>query len=124
MRISDWSSYVCSSDLLRGAVEEDHRQLAVLEDEVNKTVVVIDRLLNELTDDIARTQNYFANERLNLTPLPVAIDTDEYIGGTLSTPAHAPPAPAHPAGAPPAVRPAPIGPARCRGSRGDTCEDT
>src|SRR3546814_7915594 len=91
MRISDWSSDVCSSDLwnqaqaelqqvgasiaalntlasqvsgtaslsaflleststtfeLRGAVEEDHRQLAVLEDEVNKTVVVIDRLLNE-----------------------------------------------------------------------------
>src|SRR3546814_16719905 len=33
---------------LRGAVEEDHRQLAVLEDEVNKTVVVIDRLLNEI----------------------------------------------------------------------------
>src|SRR3546814_7683874 len=28
---------------LRGAVEEDPRQLAVLEDEVNKTVVVIDR---------------------------------------------------------------------------------
>ncbi|HIP80075.1 MAG TPA: hypothetical protein EYH07_16655, partial [Kiloniellaceae bacterium] len=52
---------------LRGAVEEDHRQLAVLEDEVNKTVVIIDRLLNELTDDIARTQDYFANERLNLT---------------------------------------------------------
>jgi len=42
---------------LRGAVEEDHRQLAVLEDEVNKTVVVVDRLLNELTEDIARAQN-------------------------------------------------------------------
>src|SRR3546814_18583733 len=88
MRISDWSSYVCSSDLLRGAVEEDHRQLAVLEDEVNKTVVVIDRLLNELTDDIARTQNYFANERLNLTAMQVAIDNGEYIGGSLANRAY------------------------------------
>src|SRR3546814_7566124 len=99
MRISDWSSYVCSSDLLRGAVEEDHRQLAVLEDEVNKTVVVIDRLLNELTDDIARTQNYFANERLNLTAMQVAIDNGEYIGGSLANRAYGVPAPAPAGGA-------------------------
>ncbi|HEY9539069.1 MAG TPA: hypothetical protein VIS03_15860, partial [Kiloniellaceae bacterium] len=77
---------------LRGAVEEDHRQLAVLEDEVNKTVVVIDRLLNELTDDIARTQNYFANERLNLTAMQVAIDNGEYIGGSLANRAYCVPA--------------------------------
>jgi len=84
---------------LRGAVEEDHRQLAVLEDEVNKTVVVIDRLLNELTDDIARTQNYFANERLNLTAMQVAIDNGEYIGGSLATRAYGVPAPAPAGGA-------------------------
>jgi hypothetical protein len=68
---------------LRGAVEEDHRQLAILEDEVNKTTIVLDRLLNELTDDISRTQNYFASERLNLTAMQVAIDNGEYIGGSL-----------------------------------------
>ena len=84
---------------LRGAVEEDHRQLAVLEDEVNKTVVVIDRLLNELTDDIARTQNYFANERLNLTAMQVAIDNGEYIGGSLANRAYGVPAPAPAGGA-------------------------
>jgi hypothetical protein len=84
---------------LRGAVEEDHRQLAVLEDEVNKTVVVIDRLLNELTDDIARTQNYFANERLNLTAMQVAIDNGEYIGGSLANRAYGVPAPAPSGGA-------------------------
>ena len=84
---------------LRGAIEEDHAQLAVLEDEVNKTVVIIDRLLNELTDDIARTQNYFANERLNLTAMQVAIDNGEYIGGSLANRAYGVPAPAPSGGA-------------------------
>lgn len=70
---------------LRGAVEEDHRQLAILEDEVNKTVVIIERLLNELTNDIARTQNYFATERMNLTAMQIAIDNGEYIGGSLAS---------------------------------------
>lgn len=78
---------------LRGAVEEDHRQLAILEDEVNKTVVVLERLLNELTDDVSRTQNYFATERSNLTAMQVAIDNGEFIGGSLGHRAHGIPAP-------------------------------
>jgi hypothetical protein len=78
---------------LRGAVEEDHRQLAVLEDEVNKTVVVVDRLLNELTEDIARAQNYFTAERSNLTAMQIAIDNGEYIGGSLASRAYGVPAP-------------------------------
>jgi len=82
---------------LRGAVEEDHRQLAVLEDEVNKTVVVIDRLLNELTEDVARAQNYFAAERSNLTAMQVAIDNGEYIGTSLASRSYGIPA-AAPAG--------------------------
>jgi len=83
---------------LRGAVEEDHRQLAVLEDEVNKTVVVLDRLLNELTDDVARTQNYYATERMNLTAMQVAIDNGEFIGGSLASRAYGVPVPAAPGG--------------------------
>ncbi len=78
---------------LRGALEEDHRQLAVLEDEVNQTVVIIDRLLNELTDDVARSQNYFSGERANLTAMQVAIDNGEYIGGSLASRAFGVPAP-------------------------------
>ncbi len=78
---------------LRGAVEEDHRQLAILEDEVNKTVVVVDRLLNELSEDVARTQNYFTAERSNLTAMQVAIDNGEYIGGSLASRAYGVPAP-------------------------------
>ncbi len=84
---------------LRGAIEEDHRQLAILEDEVNKTVVVVDRLLNELTEDIARAQNYFTSERANLTAMQIAIDNGEYIGGSLASRAYGIPAPAPAGGA-------------------------
>ena len=83
---------------LYGALEEDHRQLAILEDEVNKTVVVLDRLLNELTEDISRTQNYYTTERSNLTTLAVAIDNGEFIGGSLANRAFGLPPPPLPGG--------------------------
>ena len=53
-----------------GAVDEDHRQLSLLEDETNQTIVLIDRLLKEISDDIQRQTAYVANERSNLTVLP------------------------------------------------------
>ena len=37
-----------------GAVDEDHRQLKILENEINQSIVLIDRLLSELSTDIAR----------------------------------------------------------------------
>jgi hypothetical protein len=69
---------------LTGAVDEDHRQLAILEDEVNRTVVLIDRLLNELSEDIGRQTNYLGNERANLTTLSLAIKNGEMLGGSLA----------------------------------------
>ena len=83
---------------LYGALEEDHRQLAVLEDEVNKTVVVIDRLLNELSEDVARSQNYYTPERSNLTTLAIAIDNGEFLGGSLANRAFGMPPPPIPGG--------------------------
>ena len=83
---------------LRGAVEEDHRQLAVLEDETSQTVVIIDRLLNELSDDIARSTNYYSAERLNLTAMQVAINNGEFIGGSLASMAFGIPQPPLPGG--------------------------
>jgi hypothetical protein len=68
---------------LSGAVDADHRQLAILEDEVNRTVVLIDRLLNELSEDIARQNNYLSNERINLTTLSLAIKNGELLGPNL-----------------------------------------
>ena len=52
-----------------GAVDEDHRQLPLLEDETSQTIVMIDRLLKEVSDAIQRQTAYVANERANLTIL-------------------------------------------------------
>ncbi len=79
---------------LTGAVDEDHRQLAILEDEVNRTVVLIDRLLNELSEDIGRQTNYLGNERANLTTLSLAIKNGEMLGSSLANRAYASAAPA------------------------------
>ena len=69
---------------LAGAIDEDHRQLAILEDETNRTVVLIDRLLNELSEDISRQTTYVGNERRNLTVLSLAIKNGELFGPSLS----------------------------------------
>lgn len=69
---------------LTGAVDEDHRQLAVLEDEVSRTLVLIDRLLNEINDDIQRQSAYLGTTRAGLTTLALAIKNGELMGGTLT----------------------------------------
>lgn len=79
---------------LTGAVDEDHRQLALLEDDVNRTVVQIDRLLNELNDDVARQSNYVSRERSNLTILSLAVKNGEIFGSSLANRAFASAAPA------------------------------
>lgn len=78
---------------LSGAVEADHQQLAILEDEVNRTVVLIDRLLNELSEDINRQTAYVASERSNLTALSLAIKNGESLGNSLANRAYATAAP-------------------------------
>jgi hypothetical protein len=59
---------------LAGAVEEDHRQLAALEDDFNRTAVQIERLLTDVSSDIARQATSIGNERQNLTRLSAAIE--------------------------------------------------
>jgi hypothetical protein len=65
---------------LSGAIEDDHRSLAVLEDEVNRTVVGIDRMLNELSEDVSRQSAYISRERSNLSTLALAIKNGELYG--------------------------------------------
>lgn len=74
---------------LQGAVDQDHRALAGLEDEVNRTVVVVDRLLNEISDDLARQQSYLGAERSNLATLAVGIKNGELFGQNLQNRAFA-----------------------------------
>lgn len=69
---------------LSGAIEEDHRQLRILQDETRQTTVLIERLLTELRDDIARQTTYVANERSSLTTLANAIKAGELFGSGLS----------------------------------------
>ena len=78
---------------LSGAVEEDHKALAATEDDVNRTVVSIDRLLNELSEDISRQSSYVSRERSNMTALSIAIKNGELYGQGLSNRAFAAVAP-------------------------------
>jgi hypothetical protein len=68
---------------ISGAVDEDHRQLAVLEDEVDRTVVLIDRLIKEVSTDVRRQTNYIAGEKANLNTVGAAIKTGEMFGASL-----------------------------------------
>jgi hypothetical protein len=66
-----------------GAVDEDHRQLQLLEDETSQTIVMIDRLLKEVSDSIQRQTAYIASERANLTTLAAAIKNGDFYGGSV-----------------------------------------
>jgi hypothetical protein len=68
-----------------GAVDEDHRQLSVLEDETNQTIVLVDRLLTEVSSSVQRQTAYVANERANLTVLNSAIKSGELYGADLGS---------------------------------------
>jgi len=85
---STMSSYMLESVQatfgLSGAVDEDHRQLAILQDEVNQTVVLIERLLKEVTEDVRRQTNYVAAERANLNALAAGVKAGEIYGTSLS----------------------------------------
>lgn len=86
--MSTMSGYLAESTRaafgVSGAVDEDHRQLTILQDEVDQTVVLIERLLKESTDDIRRQSSYVAAERSNLNTLAAGIKTGEIYGASLS----------------------------------------
>ena len=70
-----------SSFSLSGALEEDHRQLRLLEDEVNQNAIVIDRALQGLNDEINRQAQYVASERTSLVQLAADINAGQTYGG-------------------------------------------
>lgn len=66
-----------------GAVDEDHRQLAILEDEVDRTVVLIDRLNKEVSEDVRRQTAWVGTERANLELVSTGIRAGESMGASL-----------------------------------------
>ncbi|MTI11345.1 hypothetical protein [Curvivirga aplysinae] len=70
---------------LSGAVESDHVRLEVLEDDVLQTMVSIDRLMTDLSQDMNRQNIYVNNERQNMTTLSLAIKNGELYGSSLAT---------------------------------------
>jgi hypothetical protein len=70
---------------LSGAVDEDHRQLGVLSLDLSRTAALIDRLQNEVSQDISRQVNYVADERRNLNAIAQAVRTGHMVGGSLSS---------------------------------------
>ncbi len=69
---------------LSGAVDEDHDQLKVLKDEINRLIVQLDYLRNQTTNDIQRQTNYLTTERSNLQALAFAISRGELLGNSLA----------------------------------------
>lgn len=69
---------------LSGAVEEDHVQLAQIEDSINNTIIVIDRLQNNISDDVSRSSSYLTTERNNLRTLALAINNGDLFGKSLA----------------------------------------
>ena len=70
---------------LGGAIDEDHRQLGILEDETNRSQVLVQRLLSELDEDISRQTGYVANERARLTALANGVKQGQMYGEPLSS---------------------------------------
>ena len=58
---------------ISGAVDEDHSQLKVLENQAVQTSIQIERLFNEVNGDVNRQQQFLAIEKKNLSALAMAI---------------------------------------------------
>lgn len=69
---------------LSGAVEEDHVSLAEVEDIINNTVIIIQRILNVVSDDLTRTTTYLSAERDNLRVLSLAVTNGDFYGRSLA----------------------------------------
>ncbi len=69
---------------ISGAFEEDHVNLAKMEDSINGTIVLIERILNNVNDDIMRTSAYLSSERQNLRTLALAVANGDLYGKNLA----------------------------------------
>ncbi len=69
---------------ISGAVEEDHVQLSKLEDGLENTTILIERVLDNVSDDITRMSAHLSAERTNLRTLSLAVANGDLYGRALS----------------------------------------
>jgi hypothetical protein len=69
---------------VQGAVDDDHRLLRQVEDQTNRTVVAIDRMQGELSEDVRRQTAYVSQERSNLNLLQQAVTAGALTGPSLA----------------------------------------
>ena len=74
-----------SSFFISGAIDEDHNQLKVLRDDVQRTSVLYERLMNELDDKITREIQILNDERKYMKDLSRDIEVGKF-GQRVSTP--------------------------------------
>ena len=72
-----------SAFMLSGARDEDHENLALLEDKINDTITRLDRIQNQVSAEMNRRTSYLQTERLNMQTLQLAIANGELYGGNI-----------------------------------------
>lgn len=76
---------ISSSFFISGAIDEDHNQLKVLRDDVERTKVLYDRLMNDLEGRISREISILNDERNYMKNLAVDVEVGKF-GGSVSPP--------------------------------------
>lgn len=74
-----------SSFFISGAIDEDHNQLKVLNDDVQRTAVLYDRLMTELEDKISREIQILNDERQYMKQLAEDVEVGKF-GARVSSP--------------------------------------
>ena len=74
-----------SSFFISGAIDEDHNQLKVLKDDVQRTSVLYDRLMTELEDKISREIQILNDERQYMKQLAEDVEVGKF-GSRVSAP--------------------------------------
>ena len=69
---------ISSSFFISGAIDEDHNQLKVLRDDVERTKVLYDRLMKELEERISREISILNDERQYMKNLAVDIEVGKF----------------------------------------------
>ena len=84
-RVSYLLEQARSAKKLRGAVDEDHRNLSSFQDNLKRRSVDVVRILEELNETVRRRDIFLAAERRRLTQLANAISIGESFGLGLGT---------------------------------------